>query len=272
MTQQTTNTGTHLERLLEIMVKLRSDQGCPWDREQTHQTLKPCVVEETYEVLEAIDSGDRDKLREELGDLLLQVVFHTQLAAEQGHFTMDDVIDGTVEKLIRRHPHVFGDAVVDGVTSVLETWEKIKQTELKEERLSALDGIPKGLPGLQRAEKLQNKAAKVGFDWKDWSGPWAKVQEELAEFEEVLGQAGVLEPGSVAWNRLEEEFGDVLFSLVNLGRFFGIHAEMALGRTNYKFTRRFQHMEREAGQDGRKLTDLTPDQLEMLWENAKSKE
>lgn len=270
MTQQMTRSGAQLEKLLEIMKKLRSDQGCPWDREQTHQSLKPCAVEETYEVLEAIDLGDQDKLREELGDLLLQVVFHAQLAAEEGHFTMDEVIAATVEKLIRRHPHVFGGATVNGVAGVLETWEQIKKTELKEERLSALDGIPKGLPSLQRAEKLQNKAAKVGFDWKEWSGPWAKVKEELAEFEEVLGQPDDLGPGSPAWRRLEEEFGDLLFSLVNLGRFFDIHAEMALNRTNAKFIRRFQEMEREAARQGQTLPELTLTQQEALWQKAKS--
>lgn len=270
MTQQMTRSGAQLEKLLEIMKKLRSDQGCPWDREQTHQSLKPCAVEETYEVLEAIDLGDQDKLREELGDLLLQVVFHAQLAAEEGHFTMDEVIAATVEKLIRRHPHVFGGATVNGVAGVLETWEQIKKTELKEERLSALDGIPKGLPSLQRAEKLQNKAAKVGFDWKEWSGPWAKVKEELAEFEEVLGQPDDLGPGSPAWRRLEEEFGDLLFSLVNLGRFFDIQAEMALNRTNAKFIRRFQEMEREAARQGQTLPELTLTQQEALWQKAKS--
>lgn len=268
MSEQAVSDITTLERLLELMAKLRGEDGCPWDREQTHQSLRPYVVEETYEVLEAIDSQSPDKLCEELGDLLLQVVFHAQLAAEAGQFTMRDVIRGINEKLIRRHPHVFGDVTVDGVSGVLDNWEKIKREEKGEERRSALDGIPKDLPGLQRAEKLQNKAAKVGFDWGTLEGPLAKVKEEFAEFEAVL-QDGVPEPNTAAWDRLEDEFGDILFSLVNVGRFLKIDSEIALRRTNSKFKTRFEYMERTAAAQGKKIEKLTLEEMEELWQQAK---
>lgn len=268
MSEQAVSDITSLERLLELMVKLRSEDGCPWDREQTHQSLRPYVVEETYEVLEAIDSQSSDKLCEELGDLLLQVVFHAQLAAEAGQFTMRDVIRGINEKLIRRHPHVFGDVIVNGVSGVLDNWEKIKKVEKGDERRSALDGIPKDLPGLQRAEKLQNKAAKVGFDWGNLEGPLEKVKEEFAEFEAVL-QGGIPEPNTDAWDRLEDEFGDILFSLVNVGRFLKINSELALRRTISKFISRFEYMEQAAASQGKKLEDLTLEQMDELWQQAK---
>lgn len=268
MSEQAVSDMASLERLLELMVQLRGENGCPWDREQTHQSLRPYVVEETYEVLDAIDSQSPDRLCEELGDLLLQVVFHAQLAAEAGVFTMGDVIRGINEKLIRRHPHVFGDVTVDGVSEVLDNWEKIKRVEKGPERRLALDGIPKDLPGLQRAEKLQNKAAKVGFDWGNLEGPLAKVKEEFAEFEAVL-QGGIPKPGTAAWDRLEDEFGDILFSMVNVGRFLKIDSELALRRTNSKFITRFEYMEQAAAAQGKKLEELTLDQMDELWEQAK---
>lgn len=270
MSEQTGKTGNSMEKLVEIMAKLRSEQGCPWDREQTHQSLRPCVVEETYEVLEAIDSGSPDKLREELGDLLLQVVFHAQLAEEDGDFSMKDVIDEIVAKLIRRHPHVFGDVTVDGVAGVLENWEKIKKIEKKEERHSALDGVPIDLPALQRAEKLQGKAAKVGFDWGNLEGPLAKTKEEFSEFEAVLGTGEPPAKGTAAWDRLEDEFGDILFSLVNVGRFLKIDSEMALRRAINKFIQRFSYIEQTAATSGRTLNQLTLDEMEALWQKAKT--
>ncbi|MGE5581157.1 MAG: nucleoside triphosphate pyrophosphohydrolase [Bacillota bacterium] len=259
----------NLERLVEIMKILRSEKGCPWDREQTHQSLKPYAVEETYEVLEAIDLGSTEKLKEELGDLLLQVVFHAQLASEQHKFTIDDVIDGISEKLIRRHPHVFGETEVAGVAGVLENWEKIKQREKPEERRSAIDGIPKDLPALLKAEKLQHKAAQVGFDWGNLEGPLNKAKEEFGEFEAVLNSKKTPLKGSYEWDRLEDELGDILFSLVNVARFLDINPELALGRTIAKFIRRFHYMETEAAKEGRLLNEMTLEEMDKLWERAK---
>ncbi len=268
-TGSATSSGGNLQRLVEIMAKLRGEQGCPWDREQTHQSLKPYVVEETYEVLEAIDNGDPDKLKEELGDILLQVVFHAQLAAETGQFDINAVIDSISDKLIRRHPHVFGDTKVSGVAGVVENWEKIKKSEMPGERKSALDGVPKDLPALQKAEKLQNKAAKVGFDWGDLAGPLAKTREEFREFEEILDPDNLPQKGSPEWERLEDELGDILFSLVNVGRFLRINSELALRRTMDKFNHRFRFMEREAEKLGRSLKEMTLAEMDELWEKAK---
>lgn len=261
--------GFSLERLVSLMGALRGEQGCPWDREQTHQSLKPYVVEETYEVLEAIDSGKTDKLKEELGDLLLQVVFHAQLATENNQFNIDDVINSISDKLIRRHPHVFAGTKVAGVAGVLENWEKIKLSEIPGERESALDGVPKDLPALLKAEKVQAKASKVGFDWGDLAGPLAKVHEEFEEFEEVLKAKPRAGESNMAGDRLEDEFGDILFALVNVGRFLKINPEMALRRTIDKFEKRFRFMEREAAQTGRKLTEMTLAQMDELWDRGK---
>jgi tetrapyrrole methylase family protein/MazG family protein len=268
-TSQNTGLGRNLERLVKIMAQLRGENGCPWDREQTHQTLKPYAIEETYEVLEAIDGGNPDKLKEELGDLLLQVIFHAQLAAEANRFTIDMVIDTISDKLIRRHPHVFGDTQVAGVAGVLENWEKIKKLEIPGERESALDGVPKDLPALQKAEKLQSKAAKVGFDWGDLAGPLGKTKEEFQEFEEVLDHRNIPAKGSPQWERLEDEFGDILFSLVNVGRFLHINSEIALRRTMDKFNKRFRFMESEAARQGRSLKEMTLAEMDELWERAK---
>ncbi len=263
---------TALENLVAIMAKLRSDQGCPWDREQNHFSLKPCVIEETYEVVEAIDSGKPDKLCEELGDLLLQIVFHAQLAAEAGHFKIEDVIGGIIEKLIRRHPHVFGDVQVTGVSGVIENWDRIKKSEAPEERRSVLDGVPKDLPALMKAEKLQSKAAKVGFDWGNLEGPLSKVREEFDEFEELIRSERPPLPHSPEWDQLEEEFGDILFALVNVGRVMKINSELALLRTNNKFVERFQYIEKQASEGGRNLMEMTLDEMDTLWEEAKTKE
>ncbi len=263
--------GASLTNLVEVMEQLRGENGCPWDREQTHQSLKPYAVEETYEVLEAIDSGRMDKLKEELGDLLLQVVFHAQVASEKQQFNMDDVIAEIVNKLIRRHPHVFADTKVENVAGVLENWEQIKKTEMPGERDSALDGVPKDLPGLMKAAKLQSKAAKVGFDWGDLEGPLAKVKEEFGEFEEVLRSKQSPVQGSPEWEHLEEEFGDILFALVNVGRFLKINSELALLKTNAKFEKRFRFMEQEAAKSGKELRQMTLAEMDELWEQAKGK-
>lgn len=267
-----TNPDTAMKRLVEIMAKLRGDQGCPWDREQNHQSLKPCVIEETYEVVEAIDSGRPDKLCEELGDLLLQIVFHAQLAEEAGLFKIEDVIGGITEKLIRRHPHVFGDLKVTSVSGVIENWEKIKKSEMPGERKSVLDGVPKDLPALMKAEKLQSKAAKVGFDWGNLEGPLNKVKEEFNEFEELLQSEKASIPHDSEWDKLEDEFGDILFALVNVGRFMKINPELALLRTNKKFVNRFQYIEKEAAQAGKNLSEMTLAEMDLLWEEAKTKE
>ncbi len=260
--------GKDLKQLVAIMAVLR--QKCPWDQEQTYHSLKPYVIEETYEVLEAIDSGKTDKLQEELGDLLLQVVFLAQLATEQGRFSMDEVVEGICEKLIRRHPHVFGTTEVNGSDDVLNNWEKIKQTEKPGERPSAIDGVPKDLPALMFAEKLQHKAAKVGFDWGDLEGPLRKTKEEFAEFEEVLRSQAVIQSNDFVKDKLSDEFGDILFSLVNVGRFLDINPEIALRGTIGKFTKRFHYMEQEAAKIGKTLKEMTLDEMELLWQQAKS--
>ncbi|NLY91917.1 MAG: nucleoside triphosphate pyrophosphohydrolase [Firmicutes bacterium] len=260
--------GEELERLEEIMRTLRGEQGCPWDRKQTHRTLRASLLEEAYEVLEAIEEDSPEHLREELGDLLLQVVFHAQLAAEKGRFTLADVLADLNAKLIRRHPHVFGDQEANGAEGVIANWERIKAEEKGEERPSALSGVPTTFPALMRAEKVQAKAARVGFDWPDIHGPLAKVQEEAKELV-AAWEAGV--KSEEGRRRLEEEYGDLLFSLVNLARFLQIRPELALLRSTEKFIRRFQHLEKRVAAKGEKLTALTLEEMDALWEEEKEK-
>jgi len=256
-------------RLVEIMERLLAPDGCPWDRQQSHATLRPYVIEEAYEVVEAIDTEDWDELRAELGDLGLQIVFHSALARRDGHFSVDDVYAGICEKLIRRHPHVFGDLQADDADTVLRNWESIKKAEREEkgggdEPVSHLDGVPVALPALQRAERLQAKAARAGFDW-DTVGPvWEKIEEELQELREAV------ESGDA--DKLEDELGDILFSVVNLARFLKVHPEQALQRTNAKFHRRFLHVEARARQEGRKLEEMTLDEMDAYWNEAKAGE
>jgi tetrapyrrole methylase family protein/MazG family protein len=260
------------------MAVLRGEKGCPWDKEQTHQSLRPYLIEESYEVIEAIDLNDPAKIREELGDLLLQVVFHAQLAEEAGTFTYADVVDGICEKMIRRHPHVFGEVKVDGVAGVLDNWQKIKAKEKGEQpetkTHSLLKGIPPGIPALQRAEKVQSRATKVGFDWPSIDGPLDKVREELDELLEVWRN----DPEAARWtpdqrqDRLEEEFGDLLFALVNVGRFLHLHPELALNRTVDKFVRRFKQMEQLAQADGKALQEMDLQAMDKLWEQVKAGE
>lgn len=247
--------------LVEVMTTLRAPDGCPWDREQTHQTLRRYMLEEAYEAVEAIDSGDPKLLCEELGDVLLQVVFHAQVAREAGTFDFHDVVEGITAKLVRRHPHVFGDVVAETAADVTRNWEAIKQTEKGgKEPDSILGKLSAALPALSRANEVQKRAAKVGFDWDDVEGPVAKVREEL---DEVLA-AGPEER--------EGEVGDLLFAVVNLGRMLKIDPEIALGGTTAKFIRRFRHIERRAAGMNRKLTEMTLTEMDALWNEAKTAE
>lgn len=254
---------TSLESFQEIVARLRAPDGCPWDRQQTHQSLASHLLEETYETLDAIEAGDPLKLREELGDLLLQVVLHAQIAFEEGDFTMADVLQGISKKIIRRHPHVFGDVEIRDVQGVLQNWERLKQAEREENgevEHSALDGVPHALPALLQAQEYQERAARLGFDWFDVQGVLEKITEEVRELQEVTSET-----------ELVEEFGDVLFSLVNLARWKKINAEFALRAANQRFRERFSYMERVARQQGRKISEMTPEETDQLWEEAKKR-
>ena len=253
-----------LDPLVKVMSRLRSPDGCPWDIEQSHATLRRYIIEEVYEVLEAIDEQDPTHLCEELGDLLLQIVFHARMAEEAGDFSMQDVVDTVTEKLIRRHPHVFGDISVQDAAEVIVNWDAIKRREKKQKPKSALDGVPQGLPALLRANKLQMKAAKVGFDWDDIAPVWDKVAEELAELRQA---AAVGKPSEI-----EDELGDVVFAVVNLGRFLGVETEVALNRANNKFSRRFFQVEALLRQQGRKWQELDLAQMDELWLAVKAEE
>jgi tetrapyrrole methylase family protein/MazG family protein len=252
--------------LIEVMGRLR--RSCPWDREQTHESLVRYLIEETYEVVDAIEDGDPSELCEELGDLLFQVVFHAQLATERGRFSIADVVDGLANKMIRRHPHVFGDVAVVSVADVWANWDQLKAQEAASaSRTSKLDGIPKMLPALQRGQKMAEKAARVGFDWTDVRDITAKLAEELNEFAEARIAAG----SKIAEDpHVREELGDVLFTLANLARRLGIDAEGAMRDANTKFDRRFRYMEQVARAAGRELGDMTLDELEDLWQLAKT--
>ena len=253
------------DRLVEIMSQLRAPDGCPWDREQTHETLKPYLIEEAYEVIDAIDSGDDRELADELGDVLLQVIFHAQLASETGRFTVNDVAKVISNKLERRHPHIFGDVQADDAATVSKNWEAIKREERKDNgsrRTSLLDGISRQLPALMRAENIQRKAALVGFDWNRLEEVTAKAQEEVAEF------ADALEKGDATLH-VEEEFGDLLFSLVNIARFVGISPEGALTKTNQKFISRFRFIEKKLEEQNLTPEDASLEQMDKLWEEAK---
>jgi MazG family protein len=246
--------------LIEVMARLRA--GCPWDREQTHRSLVPYLIEETYEVVEAIENADAEGLCEELGDLLLQIVFHAQLGAETASFTVADVIDALANKMVRRHPHVFGDAEIRDVDAQWVNWEKLKALEATgKKRKSRLDGIPRALGALQRGQRMQEKAARVGFDWKSVEGVLDKLAEERRELAEAREDA---DPA-----RVREELGDVLFTLVNLARSLGVDAEAAMREANEKFYRRFRLMEADAARRGRPLNEMSIEELEALWVAAK---
>jgi MazG family protein len=250
-----------IQQLRAIIAALRSPEGCPWDREQTHATLRASLIEEAYEVVEAINTGDDANLREELGDLLLQPIFHAQIAAEEGRFDFDDLTRSIVEKLIRRHPHVFGEDRCADSAEVLRKWDDLKRAEKGHIATSALDGISGGLPALLRAEKVQKKAARVGFDWSAIPPVAAKIREELAEVEAEL--AG----GTSA--RIEEEIGDLLFAVVNLARKLQVDGETALQRATDKFGTRFRAVEALARERHLELDKLTLPELDALWDEVK---
>ncbi len=251
------------DELVAIMQRLRSPDGCPWDREQTHEALAPHLIEEAYELIEVIEAAKPQYICEELGDVLLQVIFHAQLAAERGEFDIHDVTQRLVDKLYHRHPHVFGEVQVSGTEEVLHNWEQLKHAEYVDEpRQSVLDGIPCALPALQRAQKLQWRSAKVGFDWDDLAGPRGKLDEEITELDTALAQE---DPEAI-----RHEIGDVLASVVNLCRFVDVDAEGALREANRRFEARFREVERGAKAQGRDLSDMTLDEMDHLWNAAKA--
>ena len=270
--------GAWFERLVQLQARLRAPKGCPWDIEQTHLTLRTYLIEEAYEVLEALESGDDAKFAEELGDLLLQVVFHAQIATEQGRFTAADVVREIHQKMVRRHPHVFGERSARNAAEVLKNWEQIKAEERRrkgsdnrngrganeKDAASLLDGIPHTLPAVMQGFQLTRRASRIGFDWGNVEGVIEKLREELAELQKARE--------SQSARQVEEEVGDVLFAAVNLARFLKVDPEIALKRTNAKFSSRFREMERIAHASGRRLADVPRDEMESLWDRAKTSE
>ena len=253
----------NFQKLVDIMTLLRSKDGCPWDKVQTSESIKPYLIEETYEVIEAIDEKDPAKMKEELGDLLLQVVFHAQIAKDRGEFDINDVIDKISDKMVSRHPHVFGDAKFETPEEVTKQWQDRKREEGKLKD-SALEGVPKELPSLLRAHRLQSRAAKVGFDWAKVEDVFGKLDEELKEFKEALEKKDKKE--------IEDELGDIFFVLVNISRFVGVNAEEALRKTISKFISRFRYIEMKAADEGRQLSDMTLEEMDALWDEAKKGE
>jgi MazG family protein len=250
-----------LERLRSIVARLRGPGGCPWDIEQTHETLRPLLVEECYELIDAIECADDANMREELGDVLLHVVMHSQMAGERGAFTLAGVAETVCEKMIRRHPHVFGDSTADDVPQVLGQWERIKREEKGEKAKSHLDGIAAALPALLKAQTVQKKAARVGFDWPDVEPVYAKIEEETGEIREAVAAGGRAE--------IEAEVGDLLFSVVNLARKLGVDAETALAGATKRFADRFRNIERVLESDGRRVEDAGLEELDRIWEQSK---
>lgn len=253
-----------IKKLVELVARLRGPHGCPWDKEQTRETLKPMLVEEAYEVLDALDDGDPQPLKEELGDLLFQVVFHSQIAAERGEFTLADVIDRIYEKMVRRHPHVFGEADYKTAADVLRNWEDIKAAEKGSARkASLLDGSPKFLPPLNEAYQLTAKAARVGFDWSHIEEVFDKLQEEIGEARTAIQ--------SNDSGKIRDEIGDLLFVVVNIARFLNVDAESALRRTNQKFIRRFHYIEERLKAQGKSINESNLAEMDALWQEAKTK-
>jgi tetrapyrrole methylase family protein/MazG family protein len=259
------NLDSSFESFQDVVARLRAPGGCPWDQEQTHLSLRPHLLEEAYEVLDAMDRQDGAALREELGDLLLQIVLNAQIAFEGGTFKMTDVLEGINRKIVRRHPHVFGDFEVGGVDGVLKNWEKLKETERVENgedgSKGLLDGVPKAIPALTLAEEYQDRAARVGFDWAEITPVIAKVREEL---DEVLAARDERSRAG--------ELGDLLFAVVNLARWYKVDAESALRQTSARFASRFKHIESQAGRQGRKLSEMTLAEMDEFWEEAKDNE
>jgi tetrapyrrole methylase family protein / MazG family protein len=268
-----------LERAVETVKALRSEGGCPWDKAQTHASLRPYLLEETYEVLEALDSLGAGRegsanLKEELGDLLLQVLLHAQIASEQGQFTMDELAASLAEKLVRRHPHVFGGKKLESAEAVVEQWEKTKQQEKPRE--SALDGVPPALPALQRSLKMIERVSKVGFQWQDLEGPLDKVREELKEFlaeveklPKPISRDSTQALDSHQRGKLEAELGDLIFTLSNVAYFLHLNPEDALRSMLTRFEYRFRHVEKRAREGGRKLQELSLEEMDQFWEEAK---
>ena len=254
-------TGTSFESFVEIVAHLRAPNGCPWDREQTHESLRKHLLEESYEAISAIDSGDFADMREEFGDLLLQVVLQSQIAHEEGQFNVNQVVQGIHSKIMRRHPHVFGDLKLDGVEGVLANWEKLKETEREnsgQKERGLLDGVPVALPALSQAQEYQDRAARVGFDWPQVDGVLDKIKEEIDEIKDAETNF-----------ELASEIGDLFFVLVNFARWKKVDAESALHGTNRKFKERFAYVEQGAKQQQRSISELTLDEMESLWQEAK---
>lgn len=246
------------ERLLSIMDDLR--EKCPWDRKQTMQSLRHLTIEELYELSDAIIDEDLEEVKKELGDLMLHIVFYSKIGSEKNAFDIADVLNGVSEKLIRRHPHIYGDTTVTGEEDVKANWEKIKLKEGSGRR-SVLEGVPRSLPSLVKAGRIQDKARGVGFDWENAHQVWEKVQEELAELKAEV------DAGS---EKIEEEFGDVLFSMINYARFLGVNPDDALERTNRKFIKRFKYLETESAKDGKTMGEMTLEEMDVYWNRAKS--
>jgi len=264
MTNDPASAGAKLERLIAIMARLRAPDGCPWDREQNFDTIKKFTVEETYEVLDAIDRRDFEALREELGDYILQAAFYAQMASEEGRFSLGDCLDAINEKLIRRHPHIFGDETARTGDEVLKLWDAVKAEEKKgksEKPAGLLDAIPRAQPALIEAQQISSRAARAGFDWPDIDQVLAKLHEEIAEFRAAREARST--------DQMEDEIGDLFFTLVNLARFAKVDPEQALRRTNAKFRQRFGHVERRLSEQGESVTGTSLDRLEALWQEAK---
>ncbi|MCL1865117.1 MAG: nucleoside triphosphate pyrophosphohydrolase [Spirochaetes bacterium] len=249
-----------LYRLKEIAKILRSKDGCPWDREQTFDSLKPYLVEETYEVYDAIEKGNIDDIKEELGDLLYQVYAHSEIASETSSFTIDDVAEGIIDKLIRRHPHVFADENITDANGVKDRWERIKKGEKSKEK-SILDGVPRHLPALLMAHRIQDKVSHVGFDWEKIDDAVSKLDEEIGEFKEAVDAQDM--------EKIYDEAGDILFSIVNILRFKKVDAEDALRRTIDKFTGRFKYIEMKANESGKEIDKMTLEEMDRLWDESK---
>jgi len=275
--------GEWFEKLVELQARLRAPGGCPWDREQTHESLRKFLIEETYEVLDAMESGDASRFSSELGDLLLQIVFHSNLAEESGRFDISDVIESIHTKMVRRHPHVFGNVKAKTSADVLKNWEQIKAEERREERGASTDkspnrlrdperesvlaGVPRSLPAVLEAYQLTRRASHVGFDWGDLSGIFEKLDEEKRELQSI--SSGALSKGNSRASHIEEEVGDLLFVAVNIARFVGVDPEIALRKANRKFTRRFHWMESVAAREGLRFADLPRARMESLWNESK---
>ncbi len=249
-----------LYALMELASALRSKNGCPWDRAQTSDTLKPYLIEEAYEVFDAIENNDNDNLKEELGDLLYQIYAHAAIAEEEGRFNIDEIAEGIIKKMIFRHPHVFGNEKLNNKEEVIDKWEALKKKE-KKEKESILDGVPVHLPALLRAYRIQQKASRIGFDWEKIDDVKAKLDEEINEFKNALDENKS--------EKIFEELGDILFTLVNISRFININPEEALSKTTKKFVKRFRYIEKELRQAGKNFTDMTLKELDEIWERAK---